>query len=667
MKKNTTIGKKLGLGLSLMVVLFMAVGFVSFNSIQSLESHIIEYRELAKNSLLMSYFEGTLLKAQINVKDFIITGKDKDYEEYKNYHINLNQILNKAESEIIDSKIRKNSSEIKKEFVKFNKAFQSIHELSKNEHNIISNQLNKNGPEIERGLTKIMKSAFEDSDPSAAYHSGIVLRHVLLARLYVLKYINDQKNLSVDRVRLEFKLADEEFAILTKQIDNPFRKTVLSDTIFKFREYEQSFTQLHNIIVEMEKLKKEKISTLGDQMILNTTLIKDNIKKNQDILGPALIEESDKTINILVLVSIIGIITSSLIGWILTKTIIRSIKKEVDDLSSASHVIFNAAQNLASQSKDLSQNTNRQASNIQETASSLEETTAMIENNVSSAESASVHSNEIVEIAEKAQSEMKTLIKSMKNIAESNEKIQDLVAVIKEVAKKTAVIDEIVFETKLLSFNASVEAERAGEHGRGFAVVANEVGNLAQMSGKAALEISEIIEKSVNQASNITSENRDKVTQGQEYVTKVAEILALVCNKSTDIRSNISQILEASKDQSQGVSQVNEAMTNIDNATNENAASTEQIARASNDLNTQSKNLGRIIIKLKNLIVSSDESESDQYVKNEEDKNMGSISETSRVIPLKRKIKSESISISNNVANSEIEFEDEKFEGWGSL
>lgn len=77
----------------------------------------------------------------------------------------------------------------------------------------------------------------------------------------------------------------------------------------------------------------------------------------------------------------------------------------------------------------------------------------------------------------------------------SNKKITEITKVISEVAAKTQVINEIVFKTKLLSFNASVEAARAGDQGRGFSVVAEEVGNLAKMSGDAAKEISNITEE----------------------------------------------------------------------------------------------------------------------------------------------------------------------------
>ena len=72
-------------------------------------------------------------------------------------------------------------------------------------------------------------------------------------------------------------------------------------------------------------------------------------------------------------------------------------------------------------------------------------------------------------------------------------------------------INDIVFQTKLLSFNASVEAERAGEHGKGFAVVAQEVGNLATMSGESAEEITKILDESVKMVQKLVSSNQVEI------------------------------------------------------------------------------------------------------------------------------------------------------------
>lgn len=97
---------------------------------------------------------------------------------------------------------------------------------------------------------------------------------------------------------------------------------------------------------------------------------------------------------------------------------------------------------------------------------------------------------------------------------QNNEKINEIVKLISDIGNKTKVINEIVFQTKLLSFNASVEAVRVGEYGKGFAVVAEEVGNLAnKMSGNAAKEISSLLDESQRKTAQIVKETESKVDE----------------------------------------------------------------------------------------------------------------------------------------------------------
>ena len=176
----------------------------------------------------------------------------------------------------------------------------------------------------------------------------------------------------------------------------------------------------------------------------------------------------------------------------LTSREIEESSKKIVDLvaivNEYSKGVSQSIQGLSSSNSELTQAVNEQAASVEQTSSSVEEISAMVQNNVSETQNSQVISKTVNE-------QMNDLKVAMKEIEESNVHIEELSEVIGEIASKTKIIDDIVFQTKLLSFNASVEAERAGEHGRGFAVVAQEVGNLAQMSGKAALEISQIVKK----------------------------------------------------------------------------------------------------------------------------------------------------------------------------
>ena len=244
----------------------------------------------------------------------------------------------------------------------------------------------------------------------------------------------------------------------------------------------------------------------------------------------------------------------------------------------------------------------QQASSIEETSASLEELTGMVNNNLENAKGSSKIFEEVRQFSMDGSKAMDGLSQSMEKIRQTNDKVQKLVQVISNIADKTKVIDEIVFQTKLLSFNASVEAERAGEHGRGFAVVAQEVGSLAQMSGKAAQEINEMVSGSVGEVAAITKENREKVEEGGKFVVETSAILKKIVDHSNLATQSSKNILQASEEQAKGIEQINLAVVQLDQTTQQNASMSEKAAHEGTVLAEQSNKLSEVVAELKQLV-----------------------------------------------------------------
>jgi len=198
------------------------------------------------------------------------------------------------------------------------------------------------------------------------------------------------------------------------------------------------------------------------------------------------------------------------IGFIFSNILSKRLLIVINRLKSTGEIVSTQSSEVQSSSESLADSTNESASAIQESASSMEELSAMVKNNVGQADKTKELANDMENSAKNACEKAIAMIRSMEDISEANNDIGKLVSVIEEIADKSKIIDDIVFQTKILSFNASVEAERAGEYGRGFSVVAQEVSNLAKVSGKASTEISQIVKESVKTAQKIFDTNREK-------------------------------------------------------------------------------------------------------------------------------------------------------------
>ena len=223
---------------------------------------------------------------------------------------------------------------------------------------------------------------------------------------------------------------------------------------------------------------------------------------------------------------------------------------------------------LRSNMEHLSNNITKQAAILEETSASVEEITSNVRSNNVDVDKMLRYSNELTV-------SVKSGYESAKNSAILMDKINDKT---KSIEEAISIIDQIAFQTNILSLNAAVEAATAGEAGRGFAVVAAEVRNLASRSAEAAKEIKLLVGSATQEANNGKNASTEMI---KEY-----DLLNENIQKTKEIIENISSSL---KEQEKGIEHVNIAISDLDRATQQNALKaqeTKEIANQNDEMAT---------------------------------------------------------------------------------
>ena len=247
---------------------------------------------------------------------------------------------------------------------------------------------------------------------------------------------------------------------------------------------------------------------------------------------------------------------------------------------SAEHVATAASQ-VSGASQSLAQGASEQAASLEETSASTEEIASITRKNAD-------HASEVAGL----------MVQTERGSTETNhtldrmvEKMHEIDASSKKIARIIKVIDEIAFQTNILALNAAVEAARAGEAGLGFAVVADEVRPLAPRCAQAARDTAGLIEESI-----ATSQD------GNARLDQMAGAVRSMTQNSLRVKSLVDEVNLGSQEQARGMDQISRAVLQMEQVTQKTAAGAQQSASAGAELNSHAGTLRALVHEMREMV-----------------------------------------------------------------
>jgi methyl-accepting chemotaxis protein len=386
-----------------------------------------------------------------------------------------------------------------------------------------------------------------------------------------------------------FEIARAEFAKDLKTLKDAIEEPVRLERIRKLErhvaEYTPVFGQMCALaaagrMAEASALRST-LQTMGSTLEKEAAGLEHEFNVDQEIAEPIIHQQIVDAQTGIVCVMLGAVILGFFLSWLISRSVTAPLRELAEGLSAGAEQTATASGQVASASQTLAEGASEQAASLEETSASLEEITSMVTRNAESAKSANSLTQLTSAAADEGVSTMSELQGAMGEIKGSSD----------EVAKIVKSIDEIAFQTNILALNAAVEAARAGESGAGFAVVADEVRSLAQRSAQAAKETATLIETAIS-----------KSQRGFQISEKVAADLHQIVSKIREVDRYVSEIASASHEQSEGIRQVATAVTQMDKVVQSNAASAEESASASEELNSQARTVEEAVGTLRELV-----------------------------------------------------------------
>lgn len=303
------------------------------------------------------------------------------------------------------------------------------------------------------------------------------------------------------------------------------------------------------------------------------------------------IDRRVRTYNVLLIAFALFSIVAVIVGFLVRRKTLANVGTTIKNLDGESSSLQNMSHQLWEVSASIEDAAKEQSSAVHETMASIEEMTSTISQTAKNAAESHLFAHEVEMQCQESNESIQKLMVSMEGIQAANAQLGEITDLMKQISGKTSAINDIVFKTQLLSFNASIEAAHAGTQGRGFSIVAQEVGNLAHRSGEAAQQIQSILDASMERVATLLGQVQGRIDDASKSSERACIAFGNISDRMSSITRQIEQIKGVTQEQDKAMKEVSLAMARLERTVVQSQKTVEHILKTSSLLQTKSSDL----------------------------------------------------------------------------
>lgn len=640
-----TIGKKIGFGFFFVLLLLGGIVGVSYKALNTASADFSRYRDIARKTNALGRIQANLLDARIAAKNYIVKSNRDNLTEFDTRWQTMKQITDETIPQIDREELKSEMKNIEENVIEYKTHFYTVKDYiaQRDEHFAVLNNL---GPEIERSLTSIMDSAKKDDDIESALSAGYALRNLLLARLYVMKFMTDNNPQDAQRAFAEFSAMDEQIEALIQKIDSPQRRALLQKLEENKKLYCQSFSKVEKSIVARNAIITEHLDTLGPKVAEAVEHIKLGYKQEQDALGPKVQKDNRKATMLIVILGLSAIAIGITLAWVITYMIVSAMNAVVSVMKTAStgdlrqrvtvkckdeigqmantfnslldswnkiirniievsKILTDNADSISTTSQHMLEGSSNLASSAQETSISIDQMAKGSKEVLSAVEGQASSVAQTTAAVEEMSRNIQVVFKNVESqtsaVNQSTSAVEELLASVKQIAENS---NKVRSFSQTVTLKASEGNEAAIQTAKGMQDIADssqQINNIiAMITGIAAqtnlLALNAAIEAArAGDAGKgfavVADEVRDLAEQSQQAAKEITELIQAANGKAERGVQLVEGVNNAIKEISSAAQAVDMLANEVGNATTEQETGVQEIATAMESLNELTQNV----------------------------------------------------------------------------